>query len=336
LSLLALALDGNKYAITAILSSMPSFWNASMESYVLDQLQKKISVYEDFNRLYPGFGSFLPEGLVVTDSEISMSEDSNFMSMEDNGAFVWGLVAVAEVLRNNRYDQTTDFDLSEKYSAYVEMLAKNAIYMFCDNCSDDKLPVFFDYLQVSNIYAHPAPNNYSPLEDDFLDKPWHGEDAFFFLYFYANWSGISPEKKKLLWEGKQQWMRSREFESESGNITVLEAEQNLIDETTQFFFLPYFHIDIVRRISLNSERARVHYATMNKMPGLSTSPLLPSHDTSIESNVISPLRAKLMFLHNASRPYGISWVATMLQGPQMQTNVGYMQYISVTGTVVFV
>ncbi len=70
LSLLALALDGNKYAITAIMSSMPSFWNASMECFVLDQLRKKLSVYEDFNRLYPGFGGFLPNGLVVTDSGI--------------------------------------------------------------------------------------------------------------------------------------------------------------------------------------------------------------------------------------------------------------------------
>ncbi len=106
LSLLALALDGNKYAITAILSSMPSFWNASMESYVLDQLQKNIGVYEDFNRRFPGFGGFLPHDLEVTDSGFSLDNDTSSIEMADNGAFVWVLVAVAEVLRNNRSDQT--------------------------------------------------------------------------------------------------------------------------------------------------------------------------------------------------------------------------------------
>jgi hypothetical protein len=214
--------------------------------------------------------------------------------------------------------------------------------MYCDNCSglEWPFPVFFDGVYVSDICADPSLHNYSPDDDNVLYTPWFGEHTLFFLYFYANWSGILQEKKDKLWEGKRRWMKSREFETDSGNITVLEGWTNFNNETRHFFYLPYLNIDIVRRISLNSERARLHYATMNKLPGLSTYPQLPSHydpdESSPQTELISPLSALLMFLHNVSRPYGIAWVANMLQAPQMQTNVGYMPEINVTGTVVFV
>lgn len=316
LSLLALALDGNPYAIGFINASMQNDWNGTVEGYIINQLYKKITKYESFNSQYPGFAGFFTA--VNEDFEPDeLYSNSSYMSMSSSGVFAWGLVATFEALSNNGLRD----DLRGRYSNYVDMLASNADLFLCEEtCGVD--PVFYRAVMVIDVYATPSEENYKQLPDCgrscYLDTPWLGDDGFYFLYLFANWSS---ETKEALLRRKRNHTRSKEFETDSGSITVLEAGDSNYIEKLSYLLLPYFDVEIVRRVFLNGERARLIYATMNAIPGLSQYPLLPSfYDTDDDGSLV-PMAASYLLLQNTSRQFGLPWVATMLQGA-MQTRVG--------------
>jgi hypothetical protein len=301
---------------------------------VIDQLRKKINAYEIFNDRYPGFAGFLTIWDEESKPKRFQPNNEYQINVADSGTFIWGLVAVVEVLRNR-----SDYGaLGQQYANYVDMLANNAIFLLCEkDCG--RRPVFHKFVIVRNISDIPSKDLYTPVscfseeESCYLDGPWTGEHAFYFLYLYANWSGYSDEIKTSLLEGKRSHTRSREFESDLGNITVLEALTNSYDEKVQYLFLPNFDVEVVQRVFLNGERARLLNSTMDATPGLWESPLLPSIRTEKilrMDQYLSPTSASYLFLHNSSRPVAMAWIATMLKGG-MQTRIGSRERIRPTG-----
>uniref|UniRef100_A0A914W241 Endo-beta-1,2-glucanase SGL domain-containing protein n=1 Tax=Plectus sambesii TaxID=2011161 RepID=A0A914W241_9BILA len=99
-SLLALALDGKSaFAVNFFQSGAESAgWSGSVQDYVIDQLTKKITSYENFNKQYPGFGGYIP-WYAVNDTGMHLLWDwQNRVPSLDNGELIWGLIAAVQVL----------------------------------------------------------------------------------------------------------------------------------------------------------------------------------------------------------------------------------------------
>jgi hypothetical protein len=114
-------------------------WNNTVQNYILSQLTKKITSYENFYKSNPGFGGYLPwfsvndTGLWRMDANTaSVNGKINCfwrfniqVSGQDNGELIWALVAAYKSLNDSG-----NLDLAQRYKDYVDMMTKNMEIMF--------------------------------------------------------------------------------------------------------------------------------------------------------------------------------------------------------------
>ena len=68
---------------------MQGVWTGDVQSYVIDQLTKKITAYEKWNSTYPGFGGYLPWYNVNDDDGMALLPNwNNAVPGLDNGEMV--------------------------------------------------------------------------------------------------------------------------------------------------------------------------------------------------------------------------------------------------------
>ncbi len=323
LAFLALALDGNEFAIALISSSMHDIDNISVEDFVLDQLTKKIDSFERFHLRFPGFGGYFTRS---HNSEGEIWPNDPQIDSKLNGNFMWGLVAVVEAL--NRSGHTK---LQTRYANRLKMMADNAMTLFMRRVEDlGDMSDFLLRIHVQNTSLEPSYENYVPESKKFMDEPWDEEYPLYFLYLYANWSSIENGDaiKDSIWELKSKNTVALDFESTEGAITLLAGYQNHLFDKLKYLFLPYFDVDLAERVFLNGEKARVHISAMNNIPGLPNYPNLPSTHGGGDDSLASPMNTAALLMHPQSRAFGIVWLATMLKGDKMQGPLGHTYMIN--------
>lgn len=262
--LLALALDGSSpYARQFIASSMEDgVWNGTIDAFVIDMLTKKMSSYERFDEMYPGFGGFLPWYHNNDTGMFLLWDWPDRVPSLDNGELVWALIAAVQVLREKNYTQ-----LADRYQRRVQMMADYGPMIFYKG--DGQL---ITVAKIKNVTLSPTPNNYyqeMPCGNVcYLDDPYEGELFTMFLDLFGNWSRYPVGERDKLWPPKRAKIEKVRFHSRVGEIEVERGWWHSAHEKWKYMELPYFDNPLINRLFLNGERARTHFSAQNAYPGL--------------------------------------------------------------------
>jgi hypothetical protein len=351
LGLLALALnESNELARIFFNSSLPSSWTSDLTSFIIDQLTKKITTYENFDRKYPGFGGYLP-WYHVNDSGISLlSNWDNSVPSLDNGEMIWSIAAAVQALKD-----TGNTALSNRYQKYLTHLAETGLKIFLNQAT----PGISCVSGIPDIKKYPWENDYNTSTGCFLDDPYEGELFMFFVELFSDWKHYGGNQTiENIWKQKQKRAKSVQFTTDTGDkINVEQGYWFSSHEQWKFMELPYFDSDIANRVYLNGERARSHFSFHKKYAGLfaavtnvtesSNAALnpLPAYVSAAgiqeiasqpvqTNNLFTPYGAFPLILHPTSRPYGLAWYANMLQGPLMQGPQGSTESIWFDGSMI--
>ncbi|KAJ5963618.1 uncharacterized protein N7479_003494 [Penicillium vulpinum] len=101
---------------------------------------------------------------------------------------------------------------------------------------------------------------------DLLDDPFEGEIFTFWLQFFG---GLSKADKETLWEVKKPQSVSVDYEMGGfGPITIQKGFWFSSHKTWKVMQMPYYDIDIVRRVFENAERVRTCNSVATKLPGM--------------------------------------------------------------------
>uniref|UniRef100_A0A914VFS2 GPI anchored protein n=1 Tax=Plectus sambesii TaxID=2011161 RepID=A0A914VFS2_9BILA len=347
-SLLALAIEGkSKYAVNFFQSSMQAVhWNGTVQEYVIDQLTRKIGSYEQFNQQYPGFGGFLP-WYALNDSGVQLLNGwASKVPALDNGELIWGLIAVVQVLTENGGYPT----LLGRYTRQVTKMARNGLTIFYDGAGSGTVRCV---AQIRNVDILPTRSNYYRDGECVLNDPYEGELFVFFVDFFSDWTNYAPGDKDKVWQNKRPQLQPATLHSSFGPITVERGWMHSSHEKWKYMELPYFDIPINNAVFLNGERARSQFSFTNSYPGLFASAANVSQPGNYNPNYISatgiqeiasahvdtnalvtPYGAYPLLLHPTTRPYGIVWYASMLQGSKMQGPQGSTESVSIQGDLI--
>ncbi|XWW98398.1 hypothetical protein V2A60_006398 [Cordyceps javanica] len=308
-------------------------------------MERKLKSYLQFNATYPGFGGFLP-WMTTSSQNIEPTWDwVNRVPGLDNGELLWAVYGCISALEKSC--RASDRRLAadwQKWFEYAKTTVDKVFYQgdghVCavTKIGDQKLPV--DDPKQSYACESPA----------YLDDPYEGE---LFTYFIEFFSGLSRTEKDKLWVAKRAKLVSVEYDMGGvGPITVEQGYWFSGHEPWKVLELPYFDVDIIRRLHHNAERVRTCNSVVTKVPGLfasvnnSTDPntdeilgyISPAGIVSVasqkeqEHDVITPYGAwpTIMF----DKAVGLAWWWNMLQGKKMQNPYGSTESTRVDGKLV--
>ncbi|RYY35038.1 hypothetical protein EON62_02815, partial [archaeon] len=328
-AMLARALEGSDLA-----SAFTGGLNAS-----LSLLSRKMSAYEQFNASYPGFGCFLP-WVSVTSSGLQPIAPgwTHAVPGLDNGEWFWSMMAAAAAL-----DTVGDAALARRYHAWTDCMIANARTIFY--AGEGKVAAV---VQIADPSAPVTPGNYNQTGGGLLDDPYEGETLTVLLDALTPWTNAS--ERELLWSVKRPQLRSVNYVLPSGRaITVQQGFWFSSHEQWKTLLLPYFDVDIVRRVFANCERARTWDGSVTALPGLlasvndvtNGSESIPDYvsaagiqsiasQTVLRRDLVTPYGAWPVMAHNLTA--GLCWYRNMLAAPRMQGPHGSTEAISVNGT----
>ncbi|KAG6003742.1 hypothetical protein E4U43_000877, partial [Claviceps pusilla] len=183
-----------------------------------------------------------------------------------------------------------------------------------------------------------------------LDDPYEGE---LFTHFLHSFGGLTSEEKQALWRVKRAKLVRREYHMGGyGPITVQEGYWFSSHESWKVLELPYYDVDLVKRLYHNAERARTCDAVVTDTPGLFASVnnatnitsdeimgyISPAGIPSIASQkeqyreVVSPYAAWPIMLFD--KAVGLAWWHNMVVAKKMQNPFGSTESTRVDGTLV--
>ncbi|KAJ5402663.1 uncharacterized protein N7487_008559 [Penicillium crustosum] len=315
-------------------------------------MQKKLQTYLKFNETYPGFGGFLPWVSADTQDMTPMSDWVNRVPGLDNGELVWAVYGFIQALENTgdkRYQE-----LAQKWQVWMDYTkttaAKSANPLSIDQIfykGNGRVCTVIDIKDQSLPVNHPD-QSYLCETKDLLDDPFEGEIFTFWLQFFG---GLSKADKKALWEVKKSQLVSVDYEmGEFGPITVQKGFWFSSHETWKVLEMPYYDIDLVRRVFANAERVRTCNSVATKLPGMfasinnitdpSTGDVtgyisnagIPSisNQTVQELDVITPYSVFPTIL--VSKSVGLAWWRNMVAAKKMQNIYGSTESTRVDGT----
>lgn len=348
LAMLALALNGDKKAQIFLFPEYPEL--AITRGIAL--LTRKISSYEKFNAMYPGFGGFFPWYTVTDDGMTLLPNWSDAVPSLDNGELIWGLVAVTQVLETQGYDSV----LAQRYRAQLDKMAKNAAVMFYDGGGKIR-----GVSKIFNITAEPTAQNYAlqtPCSPPcYLDDPYEGELMAFFLELFADFSTLYnstqiEKEKESIWIYKRAKLQRAEYVTPTNeSITVEKGWWFSAHEKWKYLMMPYLDISINRRIFMNGEKARTWNSAVNQIPGMfasvtdvaqpdnyypgyisATGVQSIAFEQVLRTDVVTPYSSYPAML--ANQTIGLAWYHTMISGPAMQNPFGSTESVNVTGTAI--
>ena len=234
------------------------------------------------------------------------------------------------------------------------------------------------HLNQNISWADPSQNFTCPVNPDvgqpvWLDDPYEGELFTWFLYLYTN---MSDTDKDLLWTSKRAKLVSVDY---TGSVVNVSASDNSMVNYTNakvvkpfqtvtaqqgFWFsaheqwkileMPYFDVDIVKRVFHNCERIRTCDAQLIGNPGMFAStdnltvesssthemggyvsaagiPSLATQNTQ-ELDLITPYSTMNVMLFNET--VGLAWMHNMLLGKGMQGPYGNTEAIRRDGSAI--
>ncbi|KAJ4238540.1 hypothetical protein NW757_012930 [Fusarium falciforme] len=339
--LYAQAISGSKEAARFLtpqnLGAAPGFAASIIET--------KLKTYLQFNETYPGFGGYLP--WIKTDIQDIKPQDGwdNRVPGLDNGELIWAVYACIEALQkqpNAKFHKIADgwqnwLDYVASTAAEIFYIGKGRVCAVTE-IADQTLPV------------DDPKQSYKCETETYLDDPYEGELFTYFLQFFSK---LSKADKMKLWEYKRPKLEKTEYsQGDVGPITVRKGFWFSSHEIWNQLELPYYDVDIVRRLFLNGERARTCNSVVTKSPGLyasvnnSTDPetdtiigyISPAGIPSIASqkdqyhDVITPYGAFPVVLFD--KAVGLAWWRNMIVGKKMQNPYGSTESTRVDGELV--
>lgn len=348
LALLALAVDGNEYA----LEFAGGFDNA------IKTLELKAKGYLQYNEALPGYGCFTPwVGFDAKKGTFSPLESWSVPYYKvpglDNGEWFWAIYATAFALEKLGPRHA---DLAAKYRSLVNCQKEYAQTVFYRGNGDVSATVY-----ILNGTATPFPENYRHC-DGYLNDPYEGETLTVLLDLFGKWK--NEEERNQLWVKKQNLFEAVNYtfsSSVSEAKTAITNKNKIITVQKGWWFstheqwktllLPYLTSDLplVRKVFRNCEKARVWDAVINHQPGLLASindvtdgsQDIPDYASACgiaslayekidRRDLITPYGSFGLFLHDTAT--GFCWYNNMLRGSRMQSFYGSTEAINVNGT----
>ncbi|KAJ3533712.1 hypothetical protein NM208_g7860 [Fusarium decemcellulare] len=334
--LYAQAISGSKEAARFLtpdnLGAAPAFAASIMET--------KLKTYLQFNQTYPGFGGFLP--WIKTDVQDIKPQDGWDDRVPE---LVWAVYACIEALQ--KQSKPKFHKIADGWQDWLDFVASTAPKIFyigkgkvcaVTAIADQTLPI------------NHAKQSYKCETETYLDDPYEGELLTYFFQFFTK---LSKQDKQKLWEYKRPKLEKAEYSKGGvGPITVRKGFWFSSHEIWNQLELPYYDVDIVRRLFLNGERARTCNSVVTKSPGLyasvnnSTDPktdniigyISPAGIPSIASqkdqyhDVITPYGAFPVVLFD--KAVGLAWWRNMIVGKKMQNPYGSTESTRVDGELV--
>eukprot|EP00698_Gefionella_okellyi_P009310 TRINITY_DN2361_c0_g1_i3.p1 TRINITY_DN2361_c0_g1~~TRINITY_DN2361_c0_g1_i3.p1 ORF type:complete len:435 (+),score=91.75 TRINITY_DN2361_c0_g1_i3:65-1306(+) len=261
LALLAFALRNDPYALSFFAISAQQSSAPSVRAHLFQLLDSKMKSYEAFDQRNPGFAGFLP-WFHVNSSTIDIQWDwKDKVPSLDNGEWIWGLYAVANVLTDLSDPEAKP--LAERYIQRLQQLAANAVMVFHwdGNIAAEA--------HIKNTSATPTRDNYSNnVPGYYLDDPYEGELFVVFADLFGKWDNESD--KEQIWTNKQHKYVSVNFTTPEGVITAQQGFWFSAHEQWKILELPYLQT-AARDLFVNCERARTWNSFMKLIPGLRAS-----------------------------------------------------------------
>ncbi|TWU76020.1 hypothetical protein ED733_007185 [Metarhizium rileyi] len=339
--LYARAISGSKEAARFLtpenLARAPNFAASIMKT--------KLRTYLRFNQSNPGFGGFLP-WMTTSEHQLSPTWDwVNRVPALDNGELIWAVYACISALEQSNHQsfRSTARDW-QRWFDYVKTTATAVFYQGSGHvCA------------VTKIKNQTLPPN-DPMQGfqcegtNYLDDPYEGE---LFSHFLNAFGRLSRKDKDALWLAKRAKLVSVEYNMGGiGPITVEQGYWFYGHELWKVLELPYYDVDLVKRLYHNAERARTCNSVVTKVPGLfasvnnSTDPKMddimgyisPAGIPSIasqreqEHDVITPYGAwpTMMF----DKAIGLAWWRNMVLAKKMQNPYGSTESTRMDGELV--
>ncbi|OIW24776.1 putative GPI anchored protein [Coniochaeta ligniaria NRRL 30616] len=337
--LYAQAISGSQGAARFLSPEKPS----AAADIAVSVLEKKLTAYLNFNETYPGFGGFLP-WFMSDQQTLSPTWDwVNRVPALDNGELLWAVYGMIQALENSS-DQSYR-KLAQGWSKWLDYTKSTAAKMFYTG--NGNVCTVMDIANQSWPVNDPR-QRYTCESTSMLDDPYEGELFTWWLYFY---SPLSAQDKEMLWEVKRPKLVSVEYNMGGvGPITVQQGYWFSSHEQWKALEMPYYDVDLVRRLFTNAERARTCNSVVTRNPGMFASVNNITNTTTDEIvGYISPagipsISSQTVQEHDVITPYsvfptllvdqsvGLAWLRNMLIGKKMQNPYGSTEATRVDGT----
>ncbi|KAF7552641.1 hypothetical protein G7Z17_g4164 [Cylindrodendrum hubeiense] len=339
--LYAQAIAGNRQAARFLtpddLKAAPAFAASIMEV--------KLKTYLQFNETYPGFGGFLPWMLTDGDAVRPTDDWVNRVPGLDNGELIWAVYGCVEALRTQHKSKFTK--IANGWQDWLDYVASTAADIF--HIGDGKVCAV-TAIADQTLPIDDSKQSYKCETATYLDDPYEGELLTYFLQFFGD---LSKKEKKKLWEYKRPKLESDEYNLGGvGPITVRKGYWFSSHEIWNQLELPYYDVDIIRRLFKNGERVRTCNSVVTKVPGMyasinnSTDPetdtiigyISPAGIPSVASQtdqyleVITPYSVFPTVMFN--KAVGLAWWRNMIVGKKMQNPYGSTESTRVDGELV--
>ncbi|SPO01984.1 probable GPI anchored protein [Cephalotrichum gorgonifer] len=335
------AIAGSKEAARFLTPDKPQ----DAPAFAASIMETKLKTYLRFNETYPGFGGFLP-WMTTSNQDVSPTTDwENRVPGLDNGELLWAVYAVIQALEKSH--NKSFLKLAEGWQAWLDYTKSTAPKIF--HLGGGRVCAVIAIADQTLAVDDPK-QEYSCEGDSLLDDPYEGELLTYFIHHFSN---LSDADKESLWEVKRAKLRSVEYHKGGvGPITVQEGYWFSSHEPWKVLEMPFFDVDIVRRIYHNAERARTCNSVVTGIPGLyasvnnSTDPEtdaimgyispagIPSISVRNDSylDVITPYGAWPTIMFNKS--VGLAWWRNMAAGKKMQNPFGSTESTRVDGELI--
>ncbi|CAG8058267.1 unnamed protein product [Penicillium salamii] len=316
---------------------------AAAPGLVASIMQKKLQTYLRFNQTFPGFGGFLPWILADGEDLIPTPDWDNRVPGLDNGELLWAVYGFIQALENT--GNKSYLELAQKWQTWLDYTKTTAAKIFYFGSGKVCAVVA---MENQSLPVNHRAQSYQCEKDVLLDDPFEGEIFTFWLQFFG---GLSDTDKKALWEVKRPQLVSVDYQMGNfGPITVQKGYWFSSHETWKALQMPYYDIDIVRRLFKNAERVRTCNSVATKKPGMFASinnitdpssgdvtgyisnagvPSV-SNQTVQELDVITPYSVFPTILFDKS--IGLAWWRNMAIAKKMQNIYGSTESTRVDGT----
>ncbi|KAL3486850.1 putative GPI anchored protein [Aspergillus germanicus] len=306
-------------------------------------MEKKLQTYIRFNETYPGFGGNLP-WFAANEKDIAPQPDwENRVPALDNGELWWSVYAYIQALKKSG---RSDFaQQAEGWQSWLDTVTHNMLTIF--HRGGGVICAVTEIGDQTLAVDHPD-QTYKCEGEGVLNDPYEGELVAYFFHLFGD---LSAKEKNALWAAKQPQLVRDEYKMGGvGPITVERGYWFSGHEPWKVLELPFYDVDIIRRVYENNERVRTCNSVVTKVPGLFASVnniTDPATDTII--GYISP--AGIPSIANQTEQYldvitpyatwptimfdkavGLAWWHNMVSGKKMQNPYGSTESTRVDGT----
>ena len=340
---LAQALAGNSDAARVVAPHAL----ASAPEIAYGIMKQKLKTYLSFNETYPGFGGYLPWYSNTFATIEPTSDWVNRVPGLDNGELLWAVYGAVQALDSSSKPHFRQ--LGAEWQTWLDYTKLNAAKIFYRGSG--KVCAVVDLKQA--LSPDGPKQKYKCEGTDVLNDPYEGELFTWWLYFFG---GLSAADKKALWIAKRPKLVSVEYHKHGiGPITVQKGFWFSSHEQWKVLEMPYYDVDIVKRVYTNAERARTcnsaakhipgEYASVNNVTdstgqiiGYISNAGIPSisNQTEQELDVITPYAVfpTLLVEGERGRAVGMAWWWNMVLGKKMQNPYGSTESERIDGTAV--